>query len=221
MAYYQSISPETIQLKHEFTMIVAGPTKSGKTEFVKQLIEWNNQWIHPPPDKIVWCYREWQPAYEILQREHQVHFIQNLPEDDEVLVSDPTRRHLLIFDDMMGSKALDAIVEWFARKAHHRNTSVIYITQNLFERAKQYRTISLNAHYLVLFKNPRDKSQVTNLSRQLELPGLNHAYQDATNRPHGYLLIDLTSSTPDHLRLRSELFHPWYTGGTVLYTPYK
>ena len=30
MAYYQSISPDTIQLKHEFTMIVAGPTKSGK-----------------------------------------------------------------------------------------------------------------------------------------------------------------------------------------------
>ena len=122
---------------------------------------------------------------------------------------------------MMGSKALDTIVEWFTRKAHHRNTSVIYITQNLFERAKQYRTISLNAHYLVLFKNPRDKSQVSNLSRQLDIPGLNHAYQDATNQLHGYLLIDLTAAIPDTLRLRADLFHPWYTGGVVLYTPNK
>jgi signal recognition particle receptor subunit beta len=27
------------QLKHEFTMVVAGPSKSGKTKFVKQPVE--------------------------------------------------------------------------------------------------------------------------------------------------------------------------------------
>jgi septin family protein len=68
MYTYESLAP--FQLKHEFTMVVAGPSKSGKTEFVKQL-EQNTLWISPPPEKIVWCYREWQKAYESLQ-EHSL-----------------------------------------------------------------------------------------------------------------------------------------------------
>lgn len=201
MYSYGTLAP--FQFKHEFTMVVAGPSKSGKTEFVKKLVE-NTHWITPYPEKIVWCYREWQSAYESLQ--DRVKFIRNIPEDDEKLVADLNTRHLLIFDDMMGGKAIESIVDWFTRKAHHRNTSVIYITQNVFDRAAQHRTISLNAHYLVLFKNPRDKSQIVVLSRQLDMPHLMSAYQDATRQPHGYLIVDLSPQTPDELRLRSQLF---------------
>ena len=200
MYTYETLEP--FQLKHEFTMVVAGPSKSGKTEFVKQLVQ-NTHWIAPPPEKIVWCYREWQPAYESLQ--DKVTFIRNIPQDDEQIVADLSTRHLLIFD-MMGGKAIESIVDWFTRKAHHRNTSVIYITQNLFDRAVQHRTISLNAHYLVLFKNPRDKSQIGVLSRQLQMPHLLPAYEDATRVPHEYLLVDLSPQTSDELRLRSQLF---------------
>ena len=171
MYSYDTLDP--FKLKHEFTMVVAGPSKSGKTHFVKKLVE-NRHWISPPPEKIIWCYREWQPAYESLQ--DQVKFIRNIPEDDEKLVADFSIRHLLIFDDMMGGTAIKSIVDWFTRKAHHWNTSVINITQNVFDRANQHRTISLNAHYLVLFKNPRDKYQVTVLSRQLDMPHLMSAY---------------------------------------------
>lgn len=191
MYTYETLTP--FQLKHEFTMVVAGPSKSGKTEFVKKLVE-NTHWISPSPEKIIWCYREWQPAYESLQ--HRVKFIRNIPEDDEKLVADIETRHLLIFDDM----------DWFTRKAHHRNTSVIYITQNVFDRAAQHGTISLNAYYLVLFKNPRDKSQIVVLSRQLDMPHLISAYHDATRIPHGYLIVDLSPQTPDELRLRSHMF---------------
>ena len=201
MYSYETLAP--FQLKHEFTMVVAGPSKSGKTEFVKKLVK-NTHWISPPPEKNVWCCREWQPAYESLQ--DSVTFIRNIPSDDEKLVADLSTRHLLIFDDMMGGKAIESIVDWFTRKAHHRNTSVIYITQNLFDRAAQHRTISLNAHYLVLFKNPRDKSQISVLSRQLQMPHLLPAYEEATGIPHGYLLVDLSPQTPEELRLRSQLF---------------
>lgn len=106
----------------------------------------------------------------------------------------------------MGGKAIESIVDWFTRKAHRRNTSVIYITQNVFDWAAQHRTISLNVHYLVLFKNPRDKSQIVVLSRQLDMSHLISAYQDATRQPHGYLIVDLSPHTPDELRLMSQLF---------------
>lgn len=148
LSFFKMYTYETLTL-FQFTMVVEGPSKSGKTEFVKKLVE-NTHWISPSPEKIIWCYREWQPAYESLQ--HRVKFIRNISEDDEKLVADINTRHLLSFDDMMGGRAIESIVDWFTRKVHHRNTSVIYITQNVFDRAAQHRTISLNAHYLVLFK---------------------------------------------------------------------
>ena len=47
-----------------------------------------------------------------------------------------------------------------------------------FDRTPHHRTISLNATYLVLFRNPRDASQVEHLARQV----FSHRFQ-ATPRP--------------------------------------
>lgn len=105
---YTYETPTPFQLKHEFTMVVAGPSKSGKTEFVKKLVE-NTHWISPSPEQIIWCYRVRQPAYESLQ--HRVKFIRNIPEDDKKLVADINTRHLLIFGDMMGGRAIESIVD--------------------------------------------------------------------------------------------------------------
>lgn len=93
---YESLTP--FELKHEFTMVVACPSKSGKTHFVKKLVE-KRHWISPPPKKNIWCYRKWQPTYASLPDD--VKFIRNIPEDDEKLVADFSIRHLLIFDDMI------------------------------------------------------------------------------------------------------------------------
>ena len=83
------------------------PSKSGKTEFVKNLIN-HPHWISPPPERIVWCYREWQLAYESLKERFR--FIKDIPDDDEKIVRNTGVRHLLIFDDMMGEKAIQSII---------------------------------------------------------------------------------------------------------------
>ena len=66
--------------------------------------------------------------------------------------------------------------------------------------------MSLNCHYLVLFKSPRDSSQVNHLAKQM-FPGhvkyMQEAVQDATKRHYGYLLCDLKRETPSDFRLRS------------------
>ena len=41
------------------------------------------------------------------------------------------------------------------------------MTQNVFDKNKYARTISLNTHCLVLFKNTRDANQFDMLSRQM------------------------------------------------------
>ena len=71
---------------------------------------------------------------------------------------DVNKRNFIVFDDKMIDASKDKrIVNFFNRGSHNRNLSVIYIVQNLFHQGKGSRSISLNSHYLVLFKNPRDK----------------------------------------------------------------
>ena len=70
----------------------------------------------------------------------------------------------------------------------------MYLVQNFFPKHKESRTISLNAQYMVLFKNQRDASQLTHLAKQIYLGRVNfvqEAFKDATNVLYGYLLVDL------------------------------
>ena len=108
------------------------------------------------------------------------------------------------------------VTNLFTKKSHHSDTSVIYLVQNLFSKNKESRTISLNAQYMIVFKNPRDSSQLANLARQM-YPGrgafVQEAFADATASPYGYLLIDLKQNTPDDMRLRTSVLpddaHQW------------
>ena len=100
------------------------------------------------------------------------------------------------------------ISDLFPKGSHHRNLSIIYIVQNIFHQGKEMRNISLNAHYIVLFKSPRDKQQISMLARQIN-PGkvqeFMRSYEDAMSRPHGYLMLDLKPTTSDQDRLKTNI----------------
>jgi hypothetical protein len=118
------------------------------------------------------------------------------------------KRTLLIIDDLM-SETDGRVTDIFTKGSHHKDASVIYISQNLYNKNRENRTINLNTHYLVLFKNPRDVTQVTHLGRQMfpdRIKYFREAFSDATTRPYGYLLVDLKTTTPDALRLRTDIF---------------
>ena len=123
-----------------------------------------------PLERIVWCYSQWQPAYtQMLVAMPNIEFVKGIPralEQDSYF--DVNKRNLIVFDDQMIDASKDKrIVNLFTRSSHHRNLSVIYIVQNLFHQGKGSRSKSLNSHYLVLFKNPRDKLQTLTLAKQM------------------------------------------------------
>jgi len=90
----------------------------------------------------------------------------------------------LILDDLM-DHGNEFVVYLFTKISHHHNLSVVYVCQNLFDKSKYHRTISLNAHYIVLMRNPRDTQPVAILARQI-LAGdwrvATDAYTDATSK---------------------------------------
>ena len=109
------------------------------------------------------------------------------------------------------SKAGDSkeLGDLFTKGSHHRNLTIIYIVQNLFDKSRSMRTISLNSQYLVLFKYPRDKTFVQHLGNQMHPKNtklLVDAFDDATQAPYGYLLIDLRQETPEDMRIRTNIF---------------
>jgi hypothetical protein len=82
-----------------------------------------------------------------------------------------------------------------------------------FQRASQQyqhalQNISLNAHYIVLFKSPRDKQQISMLARHVDparVQEFMRSDEDAPSRPHGYLMLDLKPTTSDEDQLKTNV----------------
>jgi hypothetical protein len=113
------------------------------------------------------------------------------------------------------------VCDLFTKGSHHRNISVILITQNIFHQSKHCRDISLNAKYLVLLKNVRDRSQFSRLAQQVypkNSVDLYDSYLHATAKPHGYLVLDLSQDINDLLRFRTEVF-PDESPFPLIYAP--
>jgi hypothetical protein len=204
---------------HPSTILVSGPTGSGKTEFVKKVIL--RQMFDKKPTRVIWVYNEDQPAYrELRQLMPNVQFVRGLPDDLYESIK-PQDRNLLILDDVMNtagdSKVLSRL---FTEGSHHRNLTVMYLVQNLFDKGKSHRNVSLNSKVMVLFKNPRDKQQVAYLGKQVFPKHKNFlldAFEDATREPYEYLLVDLHPNTPDNLRVHAKIFN--YPG--TVYVPHS
>jgi len=104
---------------------------------------------------------------------------------------------LIILDDLLNEVYSKDVCDLFTKGSHHRNISVILITQNLFHQGRFCRDISLNAKYSVALKNVRDKSQFQYLARQVhpeDSDSLYKSYLEGTERAHGYL-IDFAQDT--------------------------
>ena len=215
-AYPPSLSDSTdkgpiFTMKHPFTAVVTGPTSSGKSYFVAKLLQQARSRIEPPPQRVLWFFKRWQKLYDVIKATvyPRVDFIRDIPLDlEKDSFIDPNVRNLIVLDDLMSTLSKDPrINDLFTEGSHHRNLSVIAINQNLYYSKDP--TQRRNCHYMVLFKNPVDKQPTMTLARQMhpENPGILLRHFDrATDRPYGYLLIDLKPTTPDHLRLKSNVF---------------
>jgi hypothetical protein len=198
-----------VRFQTPFSLICAGPTGCGKTAWVRLFLKHAKELMNSPPDRVIWCYGQYQDLYSKQDWGCEVEFVEGLPETllDEI---DPRLTNLLILDDLMCELADDKRITKLATKySHHKNISLIYILQNMFQQGRENRTVSLNSQYMLVFKNPRDRSQITHLGKQLyprHVKFLQEAYEDATAPPFGYLLIDLKQNTPEDLRLRTNIF---------------
>ena len=118
----------------------------------------------------MWSYSQWQPIYTTLQNNIPwIEFVRGIPADlEQDWYFDRNINNLFVIDDhMQESSNYSQIINLFTKGCHHRNLNVIYFLQNAYYNGRVTRTVSLNCHYLVLFKNPRDKMQIMTLAKQM------------------------------------------------------
>jgi predicted ATPase len=203
------------RLKTPFNCIISGASKSGKTTLVRNLLTIGESIFSSKPEYVILYYKFMQDIYLDMNNKGLINEMVSLEDEDftyenvlHKIRDHKTRGALVIFDDTM-TELSSNFEQVFTNLSHHQNTSVIFITQNLFYNDKSYRTMSLNSDYLFVMKNARDKLQITNLAKQF-CPGNStyviQAFIDATRNPFSYLLIDFTQRASDNLRLRSKIF---------------
>lgn len=187
--------------------MIAGPSGCGKTTFLKKMLFEMLTSRQIEMENIVWfnAIKAAIPSYF----ENRVKICEKIPDNfDEI-----QNNSVLIFDDLMTDAYTKPMCELFTKGYHHRNLTIVLITQNVFHQGRFCRDIALNCRYLVMFKNPRDKSQILPLARQIypECPTeLMRVYNEVTSKPHGYLLFDLTQTINDVLRFRTDIFNKNY-----------
>jgi len=199
-----------------FTCQIVGASFSGKTSLVKSILENAENLIFPLPEKIYLLYSEFQELYTTLRG--NIELIKGLPDLDPLL--ELPGHKLIIIDDLMSSAYnSQAISDLFTKGSHHKNCSVILLSQNLFNKGKCQRNISLNTHHLILFNNVRDSQQIRHLGQQLGNSSFfNDAYKKATLKNYGYLLCNLRADVPKNMRFMSDIV-PDSGGYTTVYLP--
>ena len=188
------------KLQHPFNLICAAATQGGKSHWIREFL--SSRMIDPFPQRIIYIHAFITASFSELEAipgfEYRTSIPDNIAKEDFVEEATPS---LIIIDDQMACSNED-VMNSFIRGSHHLNRSCILALQNGFLQNPCMRTISLNAHYMILFKQPRDILQIETLGRRMFSSAFKlflQAYKSATKRNYGYLLIDLKSLTDERL----------------------
>ena len=178
---FQFITPATIS--------IVGPTGSGKTVAVLEIIKYRDVLFTTPPKKIIWYYGIYNDIFD--QHKNEIEFIEGIGELDNLDTGGEST--LVIIDDLMDSMN-KTLSRAFTQDSHHKNFTIMFLSQVLYQKNPIARIISLNSQYLILFKSKRDALSLSRLSSQLFPRSKNlfySVYSMSTHQPYSYLVVNL------------------------------
>lgn len=190
-------------------VIIAGPSGSDKSGLVEHLLK-EKKLFYPPPKKVLYCYHRLQPTFDHMKRHSKVQFYRGLPPEGALVKwFKPQDQKVLVLDDLTEEGKSDKrVLNLFTKDSHHRCITALYLTQGLFPPGKFAKTINRNAHYVICFKCPRDKTGIRTLLLQVfpeRWRQLLKLFLRLTACPFGYFTLDLHPASDDRYRIWSHL----------------
>lgn len=215
------MSSNVLGLENGSIIQIVGPSGSGKTFFTCQLLK-NKTTFQLPIKNIYWhvgvAEGESGATLCALKKLARLKIVRGLPKG---WIDKPKKRDVIVIDDLFEEVNQDSVScnQLFTKIARHRGVTVLFLTQNLFHAGGKHRTRNLNTHYLVLFKNPRDRTVIDFVARQAfpqNRKFLMKVFDDITrNMSHSYVFLDFTQNCPDDLRVQTDLFNS--SEGVLIY----
>ena len=199
---------EAFTFRTPCSILIVGPSACGKTCFTASLLlDHLEELFATPPETVHYCYGAWQDGFTSMKK-GGVKFHEGVPSTSQLQRWFPNGG-LLVLDDLMEEGGNDKrVLDLFTKHSHHRNITVLYLCQDMFPPGKYAKSISRNAHYVVAFKNPRDQLGTRNLLLQAfpsRWQDVMEVFTKATDRPFGYMVLDLHPASNDGKRIFSHL----------------
>ena len=169
-------------IKLPFRMCVVAPSGSGKTNFILNIIKVFSEGKGTFADINIVTRNKDEPLYNWLTVQNESITVKegmiNNPKLDDY---DKEYNHLLIWDDLVLSKNLESVCEYYIR-ARKKNVSLMFLSQSYADIPKIIRK---NSDYLILFDLGGSTREQNYIMREwgsdLEKEQLHAIYKDATS----------------------------------------
>lgn len=201
--------------KHPFTCLVVGPSESGKSTFVHDLLLYlDNDFT----DVFIYLGTnvDQNPTFSSLQNKNLsfkltlINLVEkygpNAGRSEEFIqdiislcsfMQKEQKKLCLVFDDLMSELNDSTLIsDLFSKYSSHTKTTVIFITQNLFYKGKKQSesvTIYRNTKYLVLFRSGIDQTTFQVVAKRI---GVSTKFLVDVTNLHRYIVIRADHSGP-------------------------
>lgn len=177
-------------IKIPFRMCVVAPSGTGKTNFLLNLLKVFSAREGTFADIAIITRNKDEPLYNYLEGEFdQIQIKEGMSNTPRLDDMDKKYNHLVVWDDLVLSKNLNAVEEYYMR-ARKKNCSVIFLSQSYYDIPKFIRK---NSSYLVLLDlggSKREQTAIMNeWSSDLDKDQLRAVYNDAVSVPLRPLII--------------------------------
>ena len=213
---YFTMSLYDIRIKTPFSMILAGASGSGKTTWLEKFLKHTDVLTDDDDGsryrQLFWFSGTKQP--ELFKRIRstfggRVEFFGEITKDIYEQIEENGRNSIIVIDDLMHEMSTNSgIGKLFTKGRSHLNCSVILLWQNVFPQGSEMRNLSINAQHIIIFKNPRDKSQIRFFAQQVapgKVRNFLEAFNDSTKKQYGYLHCDFSQKTSEDIRFRTNI----------------
>jgi len=173
-----------------FRMCVVAPSGSGKTNFVMNIIKVFSEGKGTFTDITIITRNKDEPLYNWLSVQNEsIQVKEGMTNNPKLDDYDKEYNHLLIWDDLVLSKNLEPVCEYYLR-ARKKNVSLMFLSQSY---ADIPRTIRKNSDYLILFDlggSTREQNYILKeWSNDLDKDELRAIYNEAVSVPLRPLII--------------------------------
>ncbi len=165
-----------------FRMIVVAPSGSGKTNFILNLIKVFSEGEGTFADINIITANKDEPLYNYLEeKSDQIKISEGIQSTPKLDTYDKEYNHLVIWDDLVLSKDLKPVQEFYMR-ARKKNVSVVFLSQSYYDIPSFIRK---NSSYLVILNlggSKREQTAILNeWSTDLDKDELRAIYNDAVS----------------------------------------